>query len=123
MGLDTYAARRPSGYLAEDDLRAFEEADLRLQAGLFSLAPAAFRGKVYNGLIEHITEVSLYNEWLPPDTVAAISWALNRYSPEDLYTIWVNCDPSAQGTIEEAQALQEFFAICASRGLGLVGWW
>jgi hypothetical protein len=48
MGLDTYASRSPDDIeLTEEDIQAFQEADITLCGGLFSGNDGSFRGKVY----------------------------------------------------------------------------
>jgi len=120
LGLDTYAARSPEGDLRESDVQAFDEADLHLCGGLNSGGGGSFRGKVYSDVVEHVTGVSLHEEWIPPDTVRAMAEAFDRCDPEavesemagEVYDI----------TALEARELRTFFRICAHRGLGLIGW-
>lgn len=127
MGLDNYAARHPEGGLTDDDRKAFEEAGIDLCGGLESNGVVSFRGKVYDPLVSHVTGVSLYQKWIPPETVREMSIALNRYNDEELAALWDRLDgiPEDQpGHSEVGTAhLQRFFAICAERGLGLIGWW
>ena len=84
MGLDVFAARSPDRgdkRLTRRDRRAFEKADVQLAGGMYSGDPGSFRGKLYDGLVEHITGVSLYELWIPPKTVRAMSKALERCDP------------------------------------------
>jgi hypothetical protein len=118
MGLDTYAAREPGNIeLTEEDIQAFQEADITLCGGLFSGNDGSFRGKVYSELIYEITGESLYAEWLPPETV------------KEMYASLLACDPEEaagwafRNTPQEVQELRKFFKVCVERGLGLVGWW
>jgi hypothetical protein len=70
MGLDTYASRSPEDLvLTEEDLQAFADAQIELCGGIFSGEGGSFRGKVYASLLLDITGVSLYAEWIPPETV------------------------------------------------------
>lgn len=125
MGLDNYAARHPKGGLTEEDERAFQEAGIDLCGGLESDGVVSFRGKVYDPLVSHVTGVSLYQEWIPPETVREMAAALNRYTAEELAEIWDQVVPleDAFHSDNETANLQHFFAICAERGLGLIGWW
>ncbi len=130
MGLDNYAARHPEGGLTEEDRQAFEEAGIDLCGGLESGGIVSFRGKMYARLVEHVTGVSLYQEWIPPKVVRRMAKALNRYTAEELAEIWDEVDPlpdslgpDACHSDRETGDLQRFFAICAERGLGLIGWW
>jgi hypothetical protein len=69
MGLDNYPARDPDGTLLPEDEEAFRKAGIRLCSGLFSDGTVSFRGKVYDDLVEQVTRVTLYREWIPPETV------------------------------------------------------
>ncbi len=130
MGLDNYAARHPKGGLTEEDRQAFEQAGIDLCGGLESDGVVSFRGKVYDRLVQHVTGVTLYQEWIPPDVVRRMAKALNRYTAEELAEIWDEIDislgfldPDECHSDRETGDLQRFFAICAERGLGLIGWW
>lgn len=130
MGLDNYAARHPEGGLTDEDRQAFEQAGIDLCGGLESDGVVSFRGKVYDLLVQEVTGVTLYQEWIPPEVVRQMSEALNAYSAEELAEIWDEIEPlpdfegTPVGHSEETTAhLQRFFAICAERGLGLIGWW
>jgi hypothetical protein len=121
MGLDTYAARTPEGDLTEEDARAFDAVDVQLCGGIWSGDARSFRGKVYADVVERVTGVSLYEEWIPPETVRTMAEAFSR------------CDADAVAgelagevhapTAEEVRSLAVFFRVCAERGLGLTGWW
>ena len=130
MGLDNYAARRPEGGLTEEDRQAFAQAGIDLCGGLESDGTVSFRGKVYNTLVEEITGVRLYQEWIAPEVARQMAEALNEYSAEELAEIWDEVEPlpaylgpEAGHSERETADLQRFFAICAERGLGLIGWW
>ena len=120
MGLDTYAARSAKGDLPDEDELVFDGADLQLCGGLNSGTGGSFRGKVYAGVVKHVTGVSLYEEWIRPDTVREMAEAFDL------------CDPKAvqsemAGTVYATSAyevyeLRRFLHICAERGLGLVSW-
>lgn len=125
MGLDNYAARHPKGGLTKEDKQAFYDAGIDLCGSLESGGTLSFRGKWYDPLVSHVTGVSLYQEWIPPETVKEMAKALNRYTAEELAEIWDQVVPleDAFHSDNETANLQRFFAICAERGLGLIGWW
>jgi len=127
MGLDNYAARHPEGGLTEEDEQAFRDAGIDLCGGMHSDGVISFRGKWYDPLVSHVTGVSLYQEWIPPETVREMAAALNRYSARRLARIWDKVWPmpweDSHHSEREVADLQRFFAICAERGLGLIGWW
>lgn len=122
MGLDNFAARSPKGGLTPEDEEAFHAAGIDLCGGFYSDGVTSFRGKVYHWLVYHITGVSLYEEWIPPEIVRQMSEALNAYTPQELVAIWEELE-SEKHSEREVSHLQRFFAICAERGLGLIGWW
>jgi hypothetical protein len=130
MGLDNYAARHPTGGLTGEDRQAFKDAGIDLCGGLESDGAISFHGKVYNALVEVVTCVRLYQEWIPPQVVRQMARALKRFSAEELAAIWDEVEPlpaflgpDARHSERETAELQRFFAICATRELGLIGWW
>jgi hypothetical protein len=123
MGLDVYALRSLEEPLAEEDVLAFDKANIELCGGIFSGDGGSFRGKVYDTLILDITEVSLYQQWIPTEIVREMAAALHlvdrkefdktapekyRYEKFNSYTI---------------EHLCRFFDVCVERGLGLAGDW
>jgi len=122
MGLDNYPARDPQGTLLPEDEEAFRKAGIRLRGSLFSDGTVSFRGKVYNDLVERVTGASLYQEWIPPETVRKMAAELVVRSPEELARMWVGEDYTEEH-VKEMESLQQRFPICARRGLGLIGWW
>jgi hypothetical protein len=120
MGLDVYAQRGPGQELTEEDERAFEAAEIHLCGGMLSGCAGSFRGKVYAGLVEAITGESLYQEWIPPDSVKGMCEALRRCEPREFDDV----HDGRFGDVESAVAnLRKFFKVCVERGLGLAGWW
>jgi hypothetical protein len=119
MGLDTYASNASGNIeLSEEDSQAFKDADITLCGGLFSGNDGSFRGKVYANYVYEVTGESLYETWLPPETVRKMHHAMAAYqrSPEQ--------DASSMlPTQFEHEALCKFFKVCSERGLGLVGWY
>jgi hypothetical protein len=121
MGLDTYAARSQSDGMTDPDRKAFEEAEITLCGGLLSGDAGSFRGKVYEYVVHTVTGVSLYQEWIPPDTVGEMADAFARCDPEQVAEEehWPPYVTSPEHVLE----LATFFRVCADRGLGLRGWW
>jgi hypothetical protein len=123
MGLDVFAARCPEIELTEEDERAFDEAGIELCGGIFSGGDSGFRGKVYDMLILDLTDVSLYQAWIPPETVQQMAEALHRIDPlefeKEVAGNYSWEDYSAHTIIH----LCKFFDLCVERGLGLVGSW
>ncbi len=120
MGLDTYAARSPEGDLREDDEQAFDKVEIQLCGGMNSGSGGSFRGKVYADVVKHVSGVSLYEEWIPPEVVRAMAETFDRCDPEAV-------EREMAGRIYETSALEvrqlrTFFRICADRGLGLIAW-
>jgi hypothetical protein len=122
MGLDNYPARDPEGTLLPEDKEAFRESGIRLCGGLFSDGTVSFRGEVYNDLVKQVTEVSLYQEWIPPETVQEMAAELSLRSPKELARILMGGGHTEEH-VREMKDLQRFFQVCAKRGLGLIGWW
>lgn len=126
MGLDTYPSRSADDVvLSAEDEAAFQGADIDLCGGIYSDGVTSIRGKVYAQLLLEVTGVSLFQEWIAPAEVAALSRALDAQSAEDLARLWDGLDSRsgpAHSSQETAQ-LKRFFTVCADRGLGLLGWW
>ena len=116
MGLDTYAVIEEDGQRKRAPADAFP-ADLRLCGGLLSGHgdTGSFRGKVYSDLIESITGESLYQEFIPPATVAEMSRKLDADDGSGF-------EDEGLG-YKDLPDLRRFFAVCRERGFGLVGWW
>lgn len=119
MGLDTFASRSPDDIiLSEEDLLAFSDADIQLCGGIFSGGDGSFRGKVYATLIMEITNVSLYQDWIPPKTVQEMCTALMSCDAQEA----IDFSDSFNSTIGEVQNLRKFFKVCSDRNLGLLNW-
>lgn len=124
MGLDTYASRSPDDIvLTEEDEAVFGAAHIELCGGIASGDDGSFRGKVYADLVLEVTEESLYREWIPPETVKRMAEALAKRTPAELVTIQDGPGAGVPTSEEQLADLQRFFAICAERGLGLIGWY
>jgi hypothetical protein len=121
MGLDTFASRSSDDIeLSEEDLRAFEEAEISLCGGIFSGdgGDGSFRGKVYALDILEITGESLYQEWIPPETVCEMHHALANYESS-----MIKEGQEIDVTDIEISNLCKYFRVCCERGLGLINWW
>lgn len=121
MGLDNFVSRSPGEVvLTAEDERAFTESGITLCRGMHSDGVTSFRGKVYSLFVTKVTGESLFDEWLPPETVAAMADKLAACDPDtagdrlDLYEDFV---PSP-GEIHD---LRKLFRLCTERGLGLIG--
>jgi hypothetical protein len=121
MGLDVYAVRSPEVGLTEEDVRAFEEAGIELCG--FSGNGDGFRGKVYDTLIPDITGVSLYQAWIPPETVKNMSEALNKFDIDEFARTCETKYSWEQYSADTIVNLRKFFNVCVERGLGLAGDW
>ena len=120
MGLDTYASNSPHAVeLTAEQAEAFEKASTRLCGGILSGGGASFRGKVYHSLILTVTGESLYQAWIPPETVQRMSRALTACDPREA----IEASDGQVTSVQEVLALQRFFEVCADHGLGLHGWW
>ena len=123
MGLDVYALRSPDDDLTEEDERAFDEANIELCGGIFSGSGGSFRGKVYDSLIFDLTGVSLYQLWIPPETVRQMAEALHRVDSEMFEKELVKKYSWEEYSAHTLENLCRFFDICVERGLGLAGSW
>lgn len=102
--------------MTEEDLKAFEEADIHLGQG-----HGGFRGKLYQELIFNVTGVSLYEDWIPPEVVRQMWEALERCDPEEVTKkIEVYNDSNTPFAVGE---LRKSFRVCVERNLGLVSSW
>ena len=119
MGLDNWAMRGPDEGLPEEDKAAFDEADIHLCE--FSGGDSSFRGKIYEIFVSDITDVSLHEEWIPPENIRVMLEAMERCDME----AFIAADDYHRGriTVEEAESLKRFFRVCVERGLGIIGSW
>jgi len=121
MGLDSIISRSPNKIvLPAADKRALNESGIEL-CGMYSDGITSFRGKVYDMFVLKVTGVSLYEEWLPPETISEMADALAKVDPE---TIGEQLDLGEYFTPSpgEVRNLQKLFRLCAERGLGITAW-
>lgn len=121
MGLDTYAVMvKEDGEFEFADPALFKDVG-SLCGGIFSGNgnDGSFRGKVYDQVVEEATGETLYQELIPPETVARMSEAFDGWLAAHPYDYEGEYDI----TIAELQALADFLRVCKEHGLGLHGWW
>lgn len=140
MGLDTYAGRVPVDFFDPDldetqvdddfgctreDLEAFERAEAQRErdSGHCLFGSNYFRGKLYVELIRYVTGESLYQTWIPPETVRGMADALERCDVEQVVAECSPPGPLRRLDPSVVEDLRAFFRVCAERGLGLVGSW
>ena len=123
MGLDVYAVHSPEVGLTEADVLAFYEAGIELCGGIYSGDGGSFRGKVYDTLILDITEVGLYQHWIPPETVRKMAEALHRVDPQEFEKDCAEKYSWENYSAHTIEHLRKFFDICVERGLGLARSW
>jgi len=122
MGLDNIISRTPEEItLSPEDKRALTESGISLCGGMSSDRITSFRGKIYSMFVGEITGVSLYQEWIPPETLAEMAGALAKVDPE---TIGAQLDLGEYLTPSPGEIfeLRQLFRLCADRGLGLIAW-
>lgn len=122
MGLDNYVSRSPDEIvLTPEDERAITEAGISLCGGFYSDGVTSFRGKVYERFVAAVTGESLYQDWLPPGTLAAMAARLDAWDPEDV-GVPLGLDRGSIPSQGEILDLQRLFHLCAERALGIVAW-
>jgi hypothetical protein len=115
MGLDNLAQPSQNGKLSKEDEQAFIQSGVSLGG-----CEGMFRGKIYDECIYDITGESLYQDWIPPDTVKKMYQALVKCNPKEVIAKGSYSYPITESEIVE---LRTFFKICAERTLGLFGWY
>ena len=118
MGLDTFAGypRNHPKYEGEGgETFSLIPSELfpenNLCGGLFSGGGNSFRGKVYNEMIEDITNISLYNEVIPLRYVKDMVSRIERH-----ISIHKNTDP-------ELLYLLGWFQVVVKEEAAIYGWW
>ena len=122
MGLDSIISRSPdTTVLSAEDERALTESGIELCGSFSSNGVTSFRGKVYDMFVLKVTGVSLYEDWLPPETISEMADGLAKVDPE---TIGEQLALSEYFTPSpgEVRNLQKLFRLCAERGLGIIAW-
>jgi hypothetical protein len=142
MGLDTYAARIPVNFFDSDldesvvdedygctrrDIWALHRAQKkreRANGGYCLFEGPYFRGKLYVDLVRYVTGVSLYEWWIPPETVGKMAEAFRHCDPDEtIRRFWDSGDATYRHDPSEVADFQVFFHVCRRRKLGLVGSW
>lgn len=122
MGLDNFISHSPDDVvLTPEDERAFAESGVQLCGSMYTDGVTSFRGKVNEIFVREITEQSLYQEWLPPETVAQMADKLAQCDP-DTAREQLDLDKDFTPSPGEIRDLQKLFRICARRGLGIIAW-
>lgn len=124
MGLDTYAVipNDPDDGEAGGTTAPPEPFEgINLIGGMFSGGGASFRGKCYDGMVEEATGVSLYEEFIPPETVAEMADKLEANPPKG-HRRGMSEDDDDWDEYDGAD-LVKFFVVCRENGYGLHGWW
>ncbi len=122
VGLDNIISRSPDEVvLTPEDERALTESGIDLCGGVFSDGVTSFRGKVYDLFVLEVTGESLYQEWLPPETLAEMADKLTACDPD---TVGAQLDLGEHFTPspDEIRQLRRLFRLCADRGLGIIAW-
>ena len=122
MGLDNFVSRSPDHIvLTPEDERTLRDSGIDLCGGLCSDGVTSFRGKIYDFLVAEVTGVSLYELWLPPETLAEMADKLAECDPENVgerLGLGERFTPNPG----EIRDLTRLFRLCADRGLGLIAW-
>ncbi len=122
MGLDNYASRSPGDVVfTTEDQAAFDAAGVELCGGMMSGEGGSFRGKVYLDVVDRVADVSLGQEWIPPETMREVAVAFERCDPAEV--VRASSGDHYPVTEAEVRGLAAFFRLCADRELGLIGWW
>lgn len=122
MGLDNFISRSPDEVvLTPEDERAIADSGVSLCGGMQSDGITSFRGKVYEQFVAAVTGESLYQEWLPPQTVAAMAARLDQWDPGTAHEQF-SLDPDWVPSPREIHDLRKLFHVCADRGLGIIAW-
>jgi len=111
VGLDTQAVRQTHD--------GFEDVDAE-QFGDYFEYGGYFRGKLYNNLVEKVTGVSLYNEYIPPAIVSEMYGKIHGY-----YHIQKFCSQCDEDYVDgtDLEFLYHFFGVCHESNLGLRNDW
>jgi hypothetical protein len=122
MGLDNFISRSPDDTeLTLDDKRAFAESGVQLCGSMYTDGVTSFRGKIYATFVSKVTNESLFDEWLAPETVALMADKLAQCDP-DTARERLGLNEDLMPSPGEISGLQTLFRICAERGLGIIGW-
>jgi len=107
--------------LTPEDERAIAESGSSLCGGMHSDGVTSFRGKVYELFVAAVTGESLYQEWLPPETVVEMADKLDACDP-DTARERLDLDADFIPSPDEIRDLRKLFRVCADRGLCIIAW-
>ncbi|NCA13187.1 MAG: hypothetical protein EBS89_03490 [Proteobacteria bacterium] len=111
MGLDSF-------WVDENSKKASVPGEFRLVGGMLSgHGNDSFRGKCYNGIVEAVTGVSLYQEKIGNEVVREMSDKLGAVQWSSQFGFDHDIDES------EFRDLVRMFRLHADEGHSLCGWW
>lgn len=135
LGLDTYAKRQ----VAQADGSRLEEPlpDLLFDwitpalcggimsgsTGISTGCTASFRGKIYAGFIEAVTGQSLYQEVIPTEMVKQMHLDLSQWCATQSYANRHALLEAHNISMEQAQALENWFNVVQTESGIVCGWW
>ena len=130
MGLDTYAAYGKDHHKYDPSPEASNLVpnelfpQNNLCGGMFSGGGNSFRGKVYDSWVQFCTDVSLYEEEIPADTVAEMYEELRKMTTLHYFAQFSQDGHNSYDiSFEEVQDLLKWFEIVKNEGATIVGWW
>lgn len=123
MGLDNYFVKPypdSDGKYESMDTIDFEK-PLAIIGGMFSAAGGtgpSFRGKCYNGFVEMVTGVSLYEDFVPNSTVREMAREIEEAVENGVV------DPGGYDISQnKLKDFSEFFSAYADAGAALISWY
>jgi hypothetical protein len=91
---------------------------LNLISGIMSEhGEGSFRGKVYAETIEHLSEISLYQELMENTNVQNIATALEQHIENTQH------EPEIESIDPDLKDLARMFRAYGNAGYSLIGWW
>jgi len=103
--------------------KASIDADIHVAGGLFSgNGNDSFRGKVYDGIVNKASNISLYQEMIENKDILKIAdsldnFDLSNYDPES------DCSYGFEIGEDDFEELKKMFRLHADAGHCLQGWW
>lgn len=124
MGLDCYWMKKAVNENGEEiKIDASIDEEIRVCSGLFSgNGNSSFRGKVYAGIVEKASKISLFKEWIENSDVIKIADSLEALDLSSVNSLY-NCPYGDEFTEEEFSELKKMFRLHADAGHCLHGWW
>lgn len=124
MGLDCFWMKKAVNDNGEEvKVDANIDEEIQVCGGLFSgQGNSSFRGKVYDGIVEKASDISLYQEWIDNKDVIKIADSLEQFSLSDYDSI-IDSSYGFQISEDEFLNLKKMFRLHADAGHCLHGWW